>query len=125
MTVGPSIVDQPAAALRGRFLVLRRQDHSWPTLILPPEYQEWTTKRSRRLIDDLSDLGPTVIGDLEELMPVYAQERDTTTTDPSSIPTEQLMEAAAYGILGMSQREARLARKGKGLGGKRRGPGTA
>ena len=35
------------------------------------------------------------------------------------------MEAAAYGILGMSQREARLAGKDKGLGGKRRGPGTA
>lgn len=87
-----------------------------PTLLLPPEYQEWTTKRSRTLIKDIAALNPTVVGDLEELMPVYAPERDNTTTDPSTIPTEQLMEAAAHGILGMSQRQARMARKAKGGG---------
>ncbi len=94
--------------------ILAARKSSEPTLLLPPEYQEWTTKRSRNLIKDIAAFEPTVIGDLEELMPVYAPERDNTTTDPSTIPTEQLMEAAAHGILGMSQRQARLARKGKG-----------
>ncbi len=87
-----------------------------PTLLLPPEYQEWTTKRSRTMIDDLAALHPTVIGDLEDLMPVYAPERANTTTDPSAIATEQLMQAAAYGILGMSKKASRRAAKRKGQG---------
>ena len=98
--------------------ILASHKSSEPTLILPPQHQGWTTDRSRTLINDIAALGPTVIGDLEELMPVYAPERDNTTTDPSSISTDQLMAAAAYGILGMSQREARLARRGKAGGGK-------
>lgn len=98
--------------------ILASHKSSEPTLLLPPQYQEWTTKRSRTLIADLAAFEPTVIGDLDELMPAYAPERDTTTTDPSTIPTEQLMEAAAHGILGMSRRHARQARKAKGGGGK-------
>lgn len=97
--------------------ILAARKSSEPTLLLPPEYQEWTTKRSRTLIADIAALEPTVVGDLEELMPIYAAERDNTTTDPSTIPTEQLMEAAAHGILGMSQRQARMARKAKAKGG--------
>ena len=100
--------------------ILASHRSSEPTLILPPEYQQWTTDRSRTLINDIAALGPIVVGDLEELMPVYGTERDNTTTDPSSISTEQLMQAAAYGILAMSQHEARLVRRGKGGGGKRR-----
>ena len=92
-----------------------------PTLLLPAEYQEWTTKRSRSMIDDLTRMQPTVIGDLEELMPLYASERSDTTTDPSAIPTEQLMEAAAYGILGMSKKAARRAGKGKNEKGSKAG----
>lgn len=82
-----------------------------PTLLLPLEFHEWTTTRSRLMIDELKALDPTVIGDLEELMPVYAPESSRTTTDPSTIPVEQLMEAAAHGILGMSRRDARKAGK--------------
>ena len=108
--------------------ILASHKSSEPTLLLPPEYQAWTTKRSRTLIEEIAALEPTVIGDLDELMPVYAPERDNTTTDPSTIPTEQLMEAAAHGILGMSKRQARLAGKGAGKGtrqGSRRGEGGA
>ena len=88
-----------------------------PTLLLPAEFHEWTTKRSRAMIEELQALNPTVIGDLEDLMPVYAAESSRTTTDPSTIPAEQLMEAAAHGILGMSKRAARKAGKGKRGGG--------
>lgn len=97
--------------------ILASHKSSEPTLLLPPEYQEWTTKRSRTLIQEIAALEPTVIGDLDELMPVYAPERANTTTDPSTIPTEQLMEAAAHGILGMSKRQARRAGKGGAKGG--------
>ena len=55
-----------------------------------------------------------MIGDLEDLMPIYAPEGTRTTTDPSTIPTEELMQAAAHGILGMSIRASRKAAKGKG-----------
>lgn len=82
-----------------------------PTLLLPAEFHEWTTRRSRLMIEELRALNATVVGDLEELMPVYASEGPRTTTDPSTIPVEQLMEAAAHGILGMSRREARKAAK--------------
>ena len=102
--------------------ILASHKSSEPTLLLPPESQAWTTKRSRTLIQEIAALQPTVIGDLEELMPVYAPEREGTTTDPSTIPTEQLMEAAAHGILGMSRRQARRAGKG-GKGGKDAGEG--
>ncbi len=85
-----------------------------PTLLLPREFHEWTTKRSRLMIEELQALNPTVVGDLEELMPVYAPEDSRTTTDPSTIPVEQLMEAAAHGILGMSRRDSRRAGKGAG-----------
>ena len=44
-----------------------------PTLLLPAEFHEWTTKRSRAMIEELQALNPTVIGDLEDLMPVYAR----------------------------------------------------
>lgn len=96
-----------------------------PTLLLPPEYQAWTTERSRQLIDELRALDVSVIGDLDELMPVYAAEGPDTTTDPSTIPAEVLLQAAAHGILGMSQRQSRRAAKraqgrGPGRGGKRR-----
>jgi hypothetical protein len=85
-----------------------------PTLLLPAEFHEWTTKRSRQMIEELQALHPTVIGDLEDLMPVYAPEGARTTTDPSTISTEELMQAAAHGILGMSKRASRKAGKGKG-----------
>lgn len=88
-----------------------------PTLLLPAEFHEWTTKRSREMIEELQALNPTVIGDLEDLVPIYAPESTNTTTDPSAIPTEQLMEAAAHGILGMSKRAARKAGKGRRGGG--------
>lgn len=89
-----------------------------PTLLLPSEYHEWTTKRSRVMIDELQALGTAVVGDLEDLIPVYAPESAKTTTDPSAIPTEQLLEAAAHGILGMSRRAARKAGKASGKAGK-------
>ena len=99
-----------------------------PTLLLPPEHQEWTTGRSRQLIDDIAALDVAVIGDLEELMPVYAPEGESTTTDPSTIPSDVLLQAAAHGILGMSQRASRRAAKrakagkaGKGRLGRRGG----
>ena len=85
-----------------------------PTLLLPPEHQEWTNKRSRKLIEDLVDLQPTVVGDLEELMPVYAPPSANTTTDPATIPTDVLLQAAAHGILGMARRQGRAGKKGVG-----------
>ena len=85
-----------------------------PTLLLPVEFHEWTTRRSRVMIEELQALNPTIIGDVEDLMPVYAPESSRTTTNPSTIPTEQLMEAAAHGILGMSRRAARKGQRGGG-----------
>jgi hypothetical protein len=105
--------------------ILASHKSAEPTLLLPPERQEWTTRRSRTLIDDLRALNPTVIGDLEELMPVYATEGPNTTTDPSAIAPEQLLAAAAHGILGMSQRAARRAKRAKGGKGAGRGRGQA
>jgi hypothetical protein len=100
--------------------ILASHKSAEPTLLLPVERQEWTTRRSRALIDDLQALTPTVIGDLEELMPVYAPEGPNTTTDPSTIPADQLLSAAAHGILGMSQRAARRGKRTKARGGVRR-----
>jgi hypothetical protein len=85
-----------------------------PTLLLPAEYQEWTTKRSRQLIDDVAALHPTVVGDLEDLVPQYAQPSARSTTDPSTIPADVLLQAAAHGILEMARWQGRLAKKGVG-----------
>ena len=94
-----------------------------PTLLLPARYHDWTTHRSHKLIDDIDLLRPTVIGNLQELVPVYGKETSSTTTDPSAISTDVLMRAAAHGILGMARRQGRAAKKSagrKGAAGRKR-----
>jgi hypothetical protein len=78
-----------------------------PTLVLPDRYQEWTIERGRRMINQLTELGPVVIGDLEDLVPQFRKSSSPTTADPSAASADELLTAAATGLVGLSTEVAR------------------
>jgi len=98
--------------------VLSSRKSSEPTLLLPLAYHEWAVRRSERMVKELTELGPTIVGDLGDLIPTAPQSKGATTTDPSGQSIDDLLAAAAYGLVGMSQEMARRGgrrnRQGRG-----------
>ena len=74
-------------------------------LALPPEHRAWATARSRVLIDELTAAGYSVEGDLEDLMPVYA---DGTYLSPTSLTDEDLGPAAIRAATALLNRAGKL-----------------
>ena len=94
--------------------VFSSRKSSEPTLLLPTQHQEWAVKRSERMVKELEELGPTVVGDLSDLIPTSPAPSGSTTTDPSAASVDRLLEAAAYGLVGMAEEVAkRGVRKGR------------
>lgn len=85
--------------LAKQILVARKSDE--PSLILPPEHQGWALRESSRMLDELRGIGPEVVGDLDDLTPRFDVPEGAVTTDPSSLPAEQLLAAAGVGLMGM------------------------
>lgn len=86
-------------------LAARKSDE--PALALPSEYEDWAVTWTERLLAGLEKVGPTVVGDLDELMPRFERSAKDVVTDPSSLPVEQLLAAAGDGLMGMCAALAR------------------
>lgn len=93
--------------LAKRGLAQRRR--SEPRLALPSAHWDWVERRAQRLIDEIKDVEPVVVGDLDELRPV-APKAPCAAPDREPGDTE-LLEAALDGLeqLGRQLTEARRA----------------
>ena len=76
-----------------------------PVLVLPPEHQPWALRESERLVAEIRELGPQVVGDLADLIPRFDQPKGEWTTDPSSLPTAELLGAAAHALITLCAEE--------------------
>ena len=74
-----------------------------PILILPPELYDWTLTTSTKLIASVRRSEPVVVGDLGELLPARPVLKDGVVTDPGQIDDATLLDAALYGLLGLTR----------------------
>jgi hypothetical protein len=84
-----------------------------PSLVLPPEHQAWALEKSEQLVREIRLVSPTVIGDLDDLIPRFSEPTGPTTTDPSTVASDELLAAAAYGLVGLSETVSRRRRGAK------------
>jgi hypothetical protein len=78
--------------------VLNGRKNDEPTLVLPHDLEEWAKRRSDELIADLEGVPSSTIGDVDDLRPRFPEPRPGETEDPSSLPVDDLMSAAGYGL---------------------------
>lgn len=66
------------------------------TTPIPPDWRDWVTERSLRMVDQLADAGATVVGDLQDLVPVFSDRSDDAYTerDISGATTRALIASA-------------------------------
>jgi hypothetical protein len=83
------------------------------SLVLPSEHHAWAIERSEKLVREIRAMSPKVIGDLDELIPRFAKPNGATTTDPSTVPADELLEAAAHGLVGLSESVRSRRHRGK------------
>lgn len=103
-------VDPPTRKAMKKVLakqVLSARKSAEPSLLLPERHHEWAVRRSERMVAELTDLRPTVIGDLSDLIPQFPPPAGAATTDPSAASVDDLLAAAAYGLVGMAEEVAR------------------
>jgi hypothetical protein len=82
-----------------------------PPIALPDKYRDWASRMSRKLVDQVNDIAPLVIGDLNDLL-VAAETDGAKVLDGAPVPSEAtLNEAALTAILGLVER---LERRPKG-----------
>lgn len=74
-----------------------------PTLVLPPDLHDWTVKRTARLVRDVKKSRPRVVGDLDDLVPAPVTLRPGMVTDPAMISDADLLDAAMFGLLGLTR----------------------
>lgn len=98
VTVGRAV----KRALTKKILVSRKDDE--PKLILPAEHHEWARRESERLVGELRALDVHVVGDLDDLVPTFDDGKGAVTSDPSTLPTDELLRAAAHGLVGLAAR---------------------
>jgi hypothetical protein len=98
--------------LAKRILVQRRR--SEPAIILPDECRSWTDGTSRMLIDEVAKIGPSIEGDLEELMPRWPSTNETdVTSNPGALSSQLLLDAAIDGLLGLAARVPEQRKSGQ------------
>ena len=84
-----------------------------PSLVLPPEHHAWAMEKSEELVREIRLVAPKVIGDLDDLIPRFNEQKGPTTTDPSTVPADELLAAAAHGLVGLSETVGRRRRQTK------------
>ena len=94
------------SALAKRTLAEHARDE--PKLVLPERHHDWVRARSRRMIKELEELSPHIVGDLEDLMPAADLPREHV--DPGDSTDGELFEAALVGLVGLGRQlaDARL-----------------
>jgi hypothetical protein len=85
-----------------------------PTLVLPDEYRKWARKRSEELVAAMRLVPATVVGDLDELIPQDTRSGGDVTSDPSQLPVDSLLGAAAHGLVSLTEALAHGPRRGSG-----------
>lgn len=93
-------------SLAKQVLSAHRRDE--PTLLLPTQQHQWALSKTKQLVDDIRKLSPTVVGDLDDLTPRFGPTTGSTTTNPASASSDDLMDAAAYGLVGLAEELARI-----------------
>ncbi|MGH3326889.1 MAG: hypothetical protein ACRDPT_03660 [Streptomycetales bacterium] len=68
-------------------------------LRFPEACYPWAIQRARRLVCEVEGFGPRVVGDLDELVPVPP--KPGTVAPLAEVSTEDLLEAALFGITGL------------------------
>jgi hypothetical protein len=71
-----------------------------PRLQVPAAYRGWVERRARRMNDEITELGPNVVGDLAELLPGPP---DPDAVESVDVSDARLLETAIDGIAGMGR----------------------
>ncbi|CAA9372962.1 MAG: hypothetical protein AVDCRST_MAG21-1208 [uncultured Nocardioidaceae bacterium] len=81
-------------------------------VLLSPESRQFALQRSRRLVDELTQLDVDVVGDTAELVPEDASGGGPTFVDPATTPTEVLLDESLEALVGLLQRFSDQSRRG-------------
>lgn len=82
-------------------LAAHRRDE--PTLVMPPEIHAWAVQKTAALLKQVRSAGPRLVGDWDDLTPARPVLTERTVTDPSSIDDAVLLDAALFGLLGLTR----------------------
>jgi hypothetical protein len=72
-----------------------------PRVTFPAERWEWVERHTKRIIDEIEDVGPVVVGDLRDLVSTPPDERGEEAWQPSDA---ELLDAALDALEGMGRR---------------------
>jgi hypothetical protein len=78
-----------------------------PSLVLPPENLAWAQSVTLDFVEAIQRSGVRVVGDLDDLMPRAPRLGPGTVTDPAALTDAQLLDAAVYGLLGITRPKAK------------------
>jgi hypothetical protein len=82
--------------------VLAGRKASEPSLAFPERHRDFAQKTAERLIREITEVGPVVVGDLNDLLPVWTPIGTNAVEAPESLPTEVLLQAAVEGLVGLA-----------------------
>lgn len=80
--------------------ILARREGSLP-IRFPRRHRAWAVARSRQVVDELKLGGYDVVGNLDELIPVYTADDDAVEQLPERLPPAVMNKAAFYAIAGL------------------------
>jgi hypothetical protein len=78
---------------------LSNRKHRESSLVLPPEYSEWTLARTAEQVSAVKASGAHVVGDLADLQPAFGQ----GGLQPDEVRTDALLEAALEGLVAVTR----------------------
>jgi hypothetical protein len=78
-----------------------------PSLALPPDKLAWAQSVTRGMVQRIEGSGVRVVGDLDDLTPVPSRLGPGTVTDPAALSDAQLLDAAVFGLLGVTRPKAK------------------
>ena len=74
-----------------------------PTLIMPPQHYDWAVRKTESLVHEVRAAAPRLVGSWNDLMPTEPVLSERTVTDPASIDDAVLLDAALFGLLGLTR----------------------
>jgi len=89
-------------ALTRRVLSERRSRE--PGLSLPASHRDWAQREATRVISEIEAVGPRIIGDLQDLVPLPPRAEPVV---PEDLPAEDLLAAAIDGLAGLAAEYAK------------------
>jgi hypothetical protein len=83
--------------------VLAQHRADEPSLALPPEHLPWAKSVTQEFVQAIRASGVRVVGDLDDLTPRAPRLGPGTVTDPAALSDAQLLDAAVFGLLGLTR----------------------